>query len=78
MKEEKKTALEQEEERIEALLDKLYAPYFEDNYDEPWYRGEEPTEEEGWEIEEALSKAVGEKFNYVGSARRGRVTFSFD
>ena len=69
MKEEKKTASEREKERIEALIDKLYAPYFEDNYDEPWYRGEEPTEEEDWEIREALSKAVNEKFTYVGSAR---------
>lgn len=69
MKEEKKTAPEREEERIHALIDKLYAPYFEDNYDEPWYLGEEPTDDQEWKIEEALSKAVGEKFTYVGSAR---------
>lgn len=69
MKEEKKTAPEREEERIVALIDKLYAPYCEDNYDEPWYRDEEPTEDEAWEIEEALSKAVAENFTYVGRAR---------
>lgn len=69
MKEARKTAPEREEERIHALIRKLYAPYFEDNYDEPWYRGEEPSDDEAWEIEEALSKAVGETFTYVGSAR---------
>ena len=73
MKEEKKTAPEREEVRIHALIDKLYAPYFEDNYDEPWYRGEEPTDDEEWEIRETLSRAVDEKFIYVGSAR-GEIT----
>ena len=69
MKEENKTAPEREEERIHALIRKLYAPYVEDNFDEPWYRGEEPSDDEAWEIEEALSQAVGETFTYVGSAR---------
>ena len=69
MSEKSLSNLEKEEARIEKLIEELYAPYFEDNYDEPWYRGEEPTEEEEEEIEDKLHDAVGERFECIGSAR---------
>lgn len=69
MEEQKNKSRKEAESDIQSLIEQLYAPYSDDNADEPWYRGDEVSEHEDWEIESKLDKAVDASFRYVGDAQ---------
>lgn len=68
MEEKENKSRKEAESDIQSLIEQLYAPYSDDNADESWYRGDEVSEHEDWEIESKLDKAVDTSFRYVGEA----------